>query len=107
MLSRELAHEGHFPAIDVLQSVSRLASELASEADKALMSQVVELLSTYERNRQMVDMGAYKVGSNAAIDGAIQAFPAIRTVLRQSVLESTTRADALARLRQAVEGSAP
>jgi flagellum-specific ATP synthase len=107
MLSRELAHEGHFPAIDVLQSVSRLASELTSAADKALMSQVVDLLATYERNRQMVDMGAYRVGSNPAIDSAIQAFPAIRAVLRQSVLESTARDGALARMRSAVESVAP
>jgi flagellum-specific ATP synthase len=107
MLSRELAHEGHFPAIDVLQSVSRLASELTSAADKALMSRVVDLLATYERNRQMVDMGAYRVGSNPAIDSAIQAFPAIRAVLRQSVLESTARDGALARMRSAVESVAP
>lgn len=102
MLSRELAHEGHFPAIDVLQSASRLASELASQADLALMSSVVELMASYERNRQMVDMGAYKAGSNAGIDRAMQLFPAVRAVLRQSVLESSTRQDALARLRRAM-----
>ena len=102
MLSRELAHEGHFPAIDVLQSASRLASELASLADLALMSSVVELMASYERNRQMVDMGAYKAGSNAGIDRAMQLFPAVRAVLRQSVLESSTRQDALARLRRAM-----
>ena len=104
MLSRELAHEGHFPAIDVLQSASRLASELASLADLALMSSVVELMASYERNRQMVDMGAYKAGSNAGIDRAMQLFPAVRAVLRQSVLESSTRQDALARLRRAMGG---
>ena len=102
MLSRELAHEGHFPAIDVLQSASRLASELASQADLALMSSVVELMASYERNRQMVDMGASKAGSNAGIDRAMQLFPAVRAVLRQSVLESSTRQDALARLRRAM-----
>jgi len=102
MLSRELAHEGHFPAIDVLQSASRLASELASPADLALMASVVELMASYERNRQMVDMGAYKAGSNAGIDRAMQLFPAVRTVLRQSVHESSTRQDALARLRKAM-----
>lgn len=102
MLSRELAHEAHFPAIDVLQSASRLAGELASADDLALMASAVELLATYERNRQMVDMGAYRVGSNAAIDRAMQLFPALRAVLRQSVLESSTRAEAMTRLRQAM-----
>ncbi len=102
MLSRDLAHEAHFPAIDVLQSTSRLASELVSENDQDLMRDTVELLSTFERNRQMVDMGAYKVGSNAAIDRAMQLYPNVRAVLRQSVLESTSRADAMARLRAAL-----
>ncbi|ATQ74323.1 flagellum-specific ATP synthase FliI [Massilia violaceinigra] len=107
MLSRELAHEGHFPAIDVLQSTSRLASELCGPEDLALMSSVVDLLATYERNRQMVDMGAYRVGSNPAIDRAMQVFPALRAVLRQSVLESTTRQDALQRLQQALGAGQP
>ncbi|MCC7705596.1 FliI/YscN family ATPase [Janthinobacterium sp. GW460P] len=102
MLSRELAHEGHFPSIDVLQSTSRLASELVGREDQDLMLTVVEALSTYQRNRQMVDMGAYRSGSNAAIDRAIALHPAIIGVLRQSVQESTTRADALARLRAAL-----
>lgn len=106
MLSRELAHEGHFPAIDVLQSSSRLASDLASSEERALMASAVDLLATFERNRQMIDMGAYRAGSNAGIDRAVQAAPALREVLRQSVLESTTRAEALARLRAAVQGGA-
>ncbi|MES2352190.1 MAG: FliI/YscN family ATPase [Pseudomonadota bacterium] len=106
MLSRELAHEGHFPAIDVLQSSSRLASDLASADERALMSAAVELLATYERNRQMVDMGAYRAGSNPGIDRAIAVAPALREVLRQSVLESTGRQTALARLRAAVDGTA-
>lgn len=102
MLSRELAHEGHFPAIDVLQSASRLAGELASGEERALMSAAVEILATYQRNRQMVDMGAYRAGSNALIDRAIAVQPALREVLRQSVQESSTRAQALAALRTAV-----
>ncbi len=104
MLSRTLAHEGHFPAIDVLQSSSRLATDLVSDDERALMAGAVELLATFERNRQMVDMGAYRAGSNPAIDRAIAVAPALRALLRQSVLESSTRAQALLRLRAAVEG---
>ncbi|HEX7985720.1 MAG TPA: FliI/YscN family ATPase [Duganella sp.] len=106
MLSRELAHEGHFPAIDVLQSSSRLASDLTSADERQLMSAAVELLATYERNRQMVDMGAYRAGSNPAIDRAIAVAPALREMLRQSVLESTARHAGLQRLRAAVVGGA-
>lgn len=102
MLTRELAHEGRFPAIDVLQSASRLASELATADERNLMAQVVELLATYERNRQMVEMGAYRAGSNDGIDRAIRLFPAIVAVLRQRVDESSGRAQALTLLRRAL-----
>lgn len=102
MLTRELAHEGRFPAIDVLQSASRLASELATPDERATMAQVVELLATYERNRQMVEMGAYRAGSNAGIDRAIRLVPAIVAVLRQRVDESSGRPQALALLQRAL-----
>lgn len=104
MLSRELAHAGHFPAIDVLQSASRLASELTSSEERQLMSDAVELLATYERNRQMVEMGAYRAGSNPGIDRAIELQPGLQAVLRQSVMESTTRHNALVRLQAALAG---
>ncbi|SFG88733.1 flagellum-specific ATP synthase [Duganella sp. CF458] len=106
MLSRELAHEGHFPAIDVLQSTSRLAGDLASAEELAVMGSAVEQLATYQRNRQMVDMGAYRAGSNPAIDRAMQVYPGLRAVLCQSVHESTPRAEAMARLQRAL-GEAP
>lgn len=101
MLSRQLAHEGHFPAIDVLQSASRLASELTVPEERALVAAAVDALATYERNRQMVEMGAYKPGSHAAIDRAIEVFPRLREVLRQAVREPAARADALAALERA------
>ena len=104
MLSRDLAHEGHFPAIDVLQSISRLASDIVGGDDKELMRATIELLSIHERNRQMVDMGAYRSGSNPSVDRAIQVFPAIRKVLQQSILESMPRSDAMSRLRAALAG---
>lgn len=107
MLSRDLAHEAHFPAIDVLQSTSRLAGELVDDADQAAMTAAIELISTYERNRQMVDMGAYKSGTNAAIDQAMQRYPDLRAVLRQSVHESSTRAAAMERLRAALNEEQP
>jgi flagellum-specific ATP synthase len=102
MLSRELAHEGHFPAIDVLQSASRLVSQLASRPERGTMTAAVELLATYERNRQMLDMGAYRSGSNPAIDRAVQAFPKLRAFLRQPVDESANRAEALEGLARLV-----
>ena len=71
------------------------------------MRTTIELLSVYERNRQMVDMGAYRIGSNPVVDRAIQVYPAIRKVLQQSILESTQRSEALSRLRIALGGGNP
>jgi flagellum-specific ATP synthase len=102
MLSRQLAHEGHFPAIDVLQSVSRLAAELTGPEERALVAEAVEVLATYERNRQMVEMGAYKAGSHGALDRALDVFPQLRDVLRQAVREPVARPDALAALGRAL-----
>lgn len=104
VLSRELAYAGHFPAIDVLQSISRLAGELVSSEERTLMSAAIDLLSNYERNRQMVDMGAYRPGTNPALDRAIKLFPLLRALLRQTVDEVSLRSDAMAQLRQAMEG---
>jgi flagellum-specific ATP synthase len=106
MLSRDLAHEAHFPAIDVLQSTSRVAGELVNDAEQEVMTAAIELIATHVRNRQMVDMGAYKEGSNEAIDRAIKLYPGVRAVLRQSVVESSTRAEGLERLRAALDGEA-
>ena len=104
MLTRELAHQAHFPAIDVLQSTSRVAGQLVSPDERRLMHGITEALATYERNRQMVEMGAYRSGSHAGIDRAIAVFPALREVLRQKVDQPTVRADTMARLAQAMGG---
>jgi flagellum-specific ATP synthase len=103
VLTRALAHEGHYPAVDVLHSASRLAGALASRAERDLMERAVDLLATYERNRQMIDLGAYRAGSNAEIDRALRLWPAVRAVLRQPVHESARRAAALASLAAALE----
>jgi len=99
MLTRELAQEGHFPAIDVLQSTSRLASQLATREERAAMLQALELLATFQRNRQMLDMGAYRAGSTPAIDAAVAAQPALQAFLRQGTEESSGRAEGLRQLR--------
>ena len=108
VLARRLAQEGHYPAIDMLHSVSRLLGDLASDEDRELVHATLGLLSVYERNRQLIDMGAYRAGSSADIDNAIALWPALTGFLRQREAQGVTRADALAALRaivQAPEGS--
>jgi flagellum-specific ATP synthase len=102
VLARRLAQQGHYPAIDVLHSASRLLGDLAGSDDLALVHDTLELLSTYERNRQLIEMGAYKAGSSAAIDAAIALWPALTRFLRQRGNRGNSRAEALADLRTAL-----
>lgn len=99
VLSRHLAHQGQYPAIDVLKSASRLLPDLASAQEQALAMAAVSQLALLERNRQMVDIGAYEKGSNAALDVALGLEPPLRAWLRQSA-GGERRAQALAQLGQ-------
>ncbi|GAB2842875.1 FliI/YscN family ATPase [Pseudoduganella ginsengisoli] len=105
VLARRLAQQGHYPAIDVLHSVSRLFGDLVTPEDQALVHDALECLAVYERNRQLIDMGAYKSGSSADIDRAIALWPALSRFLRQRE-GGVPRADALALLRAAMQGEA-
>lgn len=98
VLSRHLAHRGHYPAIDVLKSVSRLMPELADADQRALAMTAVDRLSLLERNRQMVDIGAYEKGSNAELDRALEIEPALQAWLRQGA-GGVSRAEAMRGLR--------
>jgi flagellum-specific ATP synthase len=98
VLSRQLAQQGHYPAIDVLQSASRLFSDLTTAADKDLAHGVFEAMAVYQRNRQMIDMGAYRTGSSAEIDRAIRLMPAINGFLRQQEQQPSERTQAMAEL---------
>jgi flagellum-specific ATP synthase len=102
VLARRLAQQGHYPAIDVLHSASRLLGDLAGADELTLVHDTLELLSTYERNRQLIEMGAYKAGSSAAIDAAIALWPALTRFLRQRGTRGNSRAEALADLRTAL-----
>jgi flagellum-specific ATP synthase len=84
VLSRHLAHRGHYPAIDVLKSVSRLMPELASKDERALAVAAVQQLAVLERNRQMIDIGAYEKGNSAELDRAIDLEAGLQSWLRQS-----------------------
>jgi flagellum-specific ATP synthase len=83
VLSRTLAEQGHFPAIDIIRSVSRQASRLIEPDHAALAREVVSLLSTYEENRVMIESGVYRARSSDRIDGAIAARQPLATFLRQ------------------------
>lgn len=95
ILSRDLANRGHFPAIDVLSSVSRLMTEVtcAEQQEKARL--VRNILSTYKDAEDLISIGAYKRGSNKEIDLAIGMKPKIDRFLRQQVDEHPTFDEAI------------
>ncbi len=105
VLSRHLAHRGHYPAIDVLKSVSRLMPELASREERALAVAAVQQLAVLERNRQMIDIGAYEKGNSPELDRAIDLEAGLQAWLRQSV-GGVPRAEAVQGLRDILGAAA-
>ena len=95
VMSRQLANHGHYPAIDVLHSISRLLPELASPQEQQLARAAVAMLSVYEKNHQMIEIGAYRAGSNAQLDRAMRLMPEFNRWLQQEIDGPVTRAQAL------------
>ena len=89
-LSRRLAERGHYPAIDVLRSISRLANDLSTLAEKQARQTIRELLATYAENEDLVTIGAYRKGANRTLDAAVEMRDAINVHLRQYVDERVT-----------------
>ncbi|MFW5920948.1 MAG: type III secretion system ATPase SctN [Polyangiales bacterium] len=87
VLERELAARGHFPAIDVLQSLSRVMDAVTSDEHRAAARRLRELLATYESKRDLISLGAYKKGTDPRVDEAIAHIDAIEAFLRQATTE--------------------
>lgn len=87
VLNRDLATQNHYPAIDVLGSVSRLNRDLLNDEQQAQVARARELMALYRRNQDLISIGAYPAGSNAAIDEAIRLREPLNRFLRQAVHE--------------------
>lgn len=98
VLSRRLAQRGHYPAIDVLDSISRVADDVASRDHLAARRAVLRLLATYRDVEDLVQIGAYAAGSNPEADVAIRHRPAILELLQQARDEAEDFGSALGRL---------
>ncbi|MBB4661007.1 FliI/YscN family ATPase [Conexibacter arvalis] len=94
VLTRELAHASHYPAIDVLQSVSRLVGEVVSPEVRAAGQAVRQLMAAYKEKEDLIAIGAYQSGTDPTVDAAIALRPQIDRFLRQGVEELTTAAEA-------------
>ncbi|MBQ4284085.1 MAG: flagellar protein export ATPase FliI [Lachnospira sp.] len=87
MLSRKLGHKNHYPAIDVLQSISRCMSQIADKEHKKMAGRLKNVLATYNEAEDLINIGAYKKGSNKNIDYAISKIDAVNEFLRQGTDE--------------------
>lgn len=89
-LSRRIAERGHYPAIDVLRSISRLANELSTPDEKRSRQIIRELLAAYAENEDLITIGAYRKGANRTLDAAVEMRDEIHRLLKQEVDEQVT-----------------
>jgi flagellum-specific ATP synthase len=83
ILTRELAQQGHYPAIDILQSVSRLRQELVSKEEDQCIKKVIALLLLYKKNKELIELGAYQSGKNKDLDYALYRIDSLQKFLHQ------------------------
>jgi flagellum-specific ATP synthase len=105
VLSRELAHLNHYPAIDVLASISRLMSELASPEHRRAAGSLRGILATYRDNQDLINIGAYAAGSNPRIDTAIRMIGEVNQFLCQRTDEKISYAQTVERLIMMMGGN--
>lgn len=103
VLTRELATQNHYPAIDVLESVSRLSRDLYTSEQRELVARARDLLATYRRHQDLITIGAYPPGTNAAVDEAVRLHEPLRRFLRQQVDEVAPPAASWAALAETLK----
>jgi len=106
VLSRKLAASGHYPAIDVLQSISRVQVDVAEAAHVQQANAIKEILATYQDAEDLINIGAYVQGSNPQIDRAIALMPQIKNFLKQQMFDKTPLENSQALLNQILQAQA-
>ncbi|MBI5584042.1 MAG: FliI/YscN family ATPase [Deltaproteobacteria bacterium] len=99
VLSRDLAHQNHYPAIDVLGSISRVMPDITTGEQQAARRRLVSSLAVYKKAEDLINIGAYAAGSNPQIDQAIKKLPEINAYLQQGVSEKVDMTRSLAELK--------
>ncbi|MFP4661045.1 MAG: flagellar protein export ATPase FliI [Halanaerobiales bacterium] len=102
-LSRELASRNHYPAIDVLESISRVMTEIVDDQHQQAAGEFKRLLSDYNEAEDLINIGAYQAGSNPAVDRSINKISDIRAYLQQGINEKVDYNQAIARLKSIVQ----
>ncbi|MTK08051.1 MAG: flagellar protein export ATPase FliI [Hungatella sp.] len=99
VLSRKLANANHFPAIDVSASISRLMTNIVSEEHRKMASEIRDILSLYEKNEDLISIGAYKSGTNPKLDVAIAKIEKINKFLCQGINENDSYDEILEKMK--------
>jgi flagellum-specific ATP synthase len=100
VLSRALADQGHYPALDIEQSISRAMHSLIRPGHFELVRRFKQLFSRYQRSRDLIAVGAYQAGGDPVLDDAVRMYPGLEAFLQQGVEERADFEDSLARLHQ-------
>lgn len=103
VLSRSLAESGHYPAIDIEASISRVMTELTKDEKKSRLFK--QLFSSFQRNRDLINVGAYVAGTDPLLDKAIMLFPAMQQFLQQGIYEHCSYQDAYQQLAKIVDSN--
>ncbi|SHF51561.1 flagellar protein export ATPase FliI [Ornithinibacillus halophilus] len=104
VMDRRLAEQGQYPAINVLKSVSRTMNKIVSSDHKENTMKLRSLMATYEENNELIQIGAYKRGTDPKIDQAISFYPKIQTFLKQDVLEYYSLEESIQALKELAGG---
>jgi flagellum-specific ATP synthase len=103
VLSRELANQNHYPAIDILKSISRVMEDITDLDHKHHAGRIKEVLATYRKAEDLINIGAYAAGSNPKIDYAIKMIDPINRFLQQGINEKTSLEESIGVLKSMME----
>lgn len=104
ILDRKIAEQGQFPAINILKSVSRVMNQIVTTEHKDAAQKVRQWMATYEENSELIQIGAYKQGTDQKIDQSILFYPKIRAFLKQEIMEYETLETSISKLRSLLNG---
>jgi len=105
VLTRQLAQRGHYPAIDILQSASRVMKAVTNADHMRMNLKIRELMATYKEAEDLINIGAYKTGANPKIDKAVKVIDQINDFLKQKTEDSATMAQCLRTMQQITAGA--
>src|SRR5690606_7856643 len=103
VLSRELAEAGHYPAIDVTASISRVMPQVTSAEHQQAANRFKRLLARYQTVRELIPLGGYQAGQDPELDDAVRRYPTLAAFLQQGVLEGAGFDDCMGQLSQVLK----